>query len=165
MSRVSFNVFGEPVGQARPRFARIGAGVRTYTPKATAEWVKRVKVDAEHALQFAPEFDTEAPMDVVLVFFMPIPASWPKWKREAAARGQVAHTSKPDADNLAKAALDGLSGVLFTDDAQVVSLTVSKGYSASHYVGVQVDARSCPYPISSTTKRNPTKAAEEARIA
>lgn len=35
-------------------------------------------------------------------------------------------TEKPDADNIAKAVLDGLNGVAFEDDAQVIDLEVRK---------------------------------------
>lgn len=36
---------------------------------------------------------------------------------------------KPDIDKLARAVLDALTGVVFWDDAQVVTLGVSKGYA------------------------------------
>ena len=38
--------------------------------------------------------------------------------------------AKPDCDNLAKAVLDALNGVLWQDDSQVVELSVSKWYAA-----------------------------------
>ena len=39
------------------------------------------------------------------------------------------HTTKPDADNLVKAVKDGLKGVIFKDDSQVMNLKVLKRYS------------------------------------
>ncbi len=39
---------------------------------------------------------------------------------------RLLHTKKPDSDNLAKSVLDALKGILWIDDAQVCSLTVTK---------------------------------------
>lgn len=159
MKSVVFTVDGEPVPKARPRFTRYG---RTYTPKASAEWERKVKDAAEAALAKVPDFPAEAPVEVRLSFFLAIPDSWPKWKRAAAVRGQVAHMSKPDADNLAKAVLDGMNGVLFKDDAQAVKVAAYKQYAADGCAGVVAHVFALPFPISSTTKRNPAKAKQEA---
>ena len=40
------------------------------------------------------------------------------------------HTSKPDADNIAKSILDALNGIAFKDDSQVARLTVFKWTAA-----------------------------------
>ena len=39
-----FTVLGEPKGKGRPRFARIGNGVRAYTPKETENYEAYVKL-------------------------------------------------------------------------------------------------------------------------
>jgi hypothetical protein len=46
--------------------------------------------------------------------------------------------SKPDVDNLAKSALDGMSGVVYIDDGQVVYLTISKYYSDTPMMMIDV---------------------------
>lgn len=38
------------------------------------------------------------------------------------------HTSKPDADNLAKICCDAMNGIAFVDDSQVCELHVYKSY-------------------------------------
>ena len=48
------------------------------------------------------------------------------------------HLKKPDVDKLARAILDALTGVLYADDSQVVSLTVGKAYSRDPRVEVAV---------------------------
>jgi Holliday junction resolvase RusA-like endonuclease len=69
-----------------------------------------------------------------------VPAtSWPKWKQAAACQGLICHTSKPDVDNLAKAALDAINGVVFVDDQQVFEVTVRKTYGPSPVVEITVD--------------------------
>lgn len=163
MTWLRFSIEGEPVPQGRPRFSRWASRVRTYTPAATAAWHRKVADAAERALAQMGEWDADAPLELALEFRLPIPASWPKWKRESVASGDLLHTAKPDIDNLTKAVLDGLNGVLFRDDSQVFAITAAKFYDATP--GVKVSALPVPNAISSTTKRNPAKAAEEARPA
>jgi len=45
------------------------------------------------------------------------------------AKRRPSHTVKPDVDKLARALLDALTGLLWRDDAQVVSLTITKAYA------------------------------------
>ena len=45
---------------------------------------------------------------------------------------------KPDWDNVAKAITDSLNGIVYVDDAQIVSVYVSKRYSAEAGVGVTI---------------------------
>lgn len=37
--------------------------------------------------------------------------------------------TKPDVDNLVKAVLDGMNGVLYADDSQIIDLRVVKAYA------------------------------------
>ena len=50
----------------------------------------------------APKKPLEGPLVLEFVAGMPIPASTPKKQREAMLRGEIAHTKKPDLDNMAK---------------------------------------------------------------
>jgi Holliday junction resolvase RusA-like endonuclease len=61
---------------------------------------------------------------------MPVPASWPKKRQAAALRGEVRPAGRPDLDNLLKAISDGMNGVVFRDDSQVVEVTARKIYGA-----------------------------------
>lgn len=60
----------------------------------------------------------EGPIDLRLVAYMPIPASWSKRKQAAALADQIRPVGKPDWENLAKMC-DGLNGVVWRDDSQV----------------------------------------------
>jgi Holliday junction resolvase RusA-like endonuclease len=51
--------------------------------------------------------------------------------RPKSAPGRVAPHVKPDVDKLARAVLDALTGIVYVDDAQVVTLTASKIYRPS----------------------------------
>ena len=71
---------------------------------------------------------TDRPVHVDLVAFMDIPKSWPKTKRLEAEYGAIRHMSKPDLDNIVKAALDGIVGKVVLDDKQVHSIRARKVY-------------------------------------
>jgi Holliday junction resolvase RusA-like endonuclease len=53
-------------------------------------------------------------------------------------RGLIGATKKPDADNVVKSLKDGMNGVVYGDDGQVIDLWVSKRYSRAP--GVRVEA-------------------------
>ena len=48
-------------------------------------------------------------------------------------------TVPPDLDKLIRAVLDGLTGVVYQDDAQVVKVTAYKVYSSSYFVRIGVE--------------------------
>ena len=60
-----------------------------------------------------------------------MPKRLKKADRELAIDGVIVPTTRPDADNYAKAALDACNAILFKDDAQVTDLIVRKRYSVT----------------------------------
>ena len=62
------------------------------------------------------------PVALSLIVLHPIPKSWSK-RQDAALAGTERPTTKPDADNVAKAIADACNGVVWVDDAQVVELS------------------------------------------
>lgn len=60
-------------------------------------------------------------------YFIP-PKSDSKKTRVQKCAGNAVCTLKPDVDNVAKIIMDGLNGVAFSDDKQVVSLRVTKTF-------------------------------------
>ena len=48
------------------------------------------------------------------------------------------YTKRPDIDNLAKAILDGLNGIAYTDDNQVAELEIQKLYSDKARTEVEI---------------------------
>lgn len=80
----------------------------------------------------------ETPVSVYLYFRLPIPKSHPKKRQEACLSGFERHTKRPDLDNLAKSVLDGLNGVIWQDDSQIVSLHLTKVYASAPGVDVYI---------------------------
>ena len=143
MRKIEFFVPGTPVGKGRPRAARRGAGVVMFTPGKTADYEALVAATAAAALAGdAPTHQRlDGPLEAMLEMRFPVPASWSKAKRARALAGVEWHTSKPDADNVAKAILDACNGVVFRDDAQVAMLVATKAFSDEP--GVRVVIREC----------------------
>lgn len=95
-----------------------------------------VRLAARRAFKHVPPF--AGPVMVDVVFYMPIPRSLSRKKREAL--GGTYHDKKPDCDNLGKLVCDALIGIAYKDDGQVAVLHVRKGYFDLPYTYVQVIA-------------------------
>lgn len=123
---LTFHVDLNPVPKGRPRFSKVGGFVRSYTPKKTTDYETQVKTQAQAVMTREP---LETPLAVYLYFRLPIPKSYTKKRSEACLSGSERPTKKPDIDNLAKSVLDGLNGVIWCDDSQIVSLHLTKVYA------------------------------------
>lgn len=149
---VHFTVPFAPVAKGRARSVYMpGKGVRHYTPKQTAAWEQTVAMYARQAFR-AP---LDGPVKISLGFYLPIPASWPAWKRDMALSGEIVPTTKPDLDNLEKAIKDGCNGIAWRDDAQVVSASKWKFYSDAPRVAVVVDPMQDLLPAQVTRRPIP----------
>jgi Holliday junction resolvase RusA-like endonuclease len=131
MTTIYFTLNGDPVPKGRPRF---GKG-RTYTPAKTRAYEKAVATMARNAHKSKPP---EGPLKLMATFVFPIPKSWPKKKRAAAARGELFHASKPDLDNLAKLIKDAMNGIVYKDDSQIWAMLIHKEYGARPMVKITV---------------------------
>ena len=136
MNCIAFVVPGTPVGKGRPRFARQGSFVRTFTPEKTATYENLVKVKAEQAMDGRPMI--EGPVEVSIRLIVPPPASWSQKKQREALDGRIFPTSKPDIDNVVKGIFDAMNNIVFLDDKQVVELTVRKLYAERAEAEVEV---------------------------
>ena len=132
---IYFVVPGAPYGKGRPRASSRGGFVRLYTPVATVAYEGEIARLAEIARAEWPVMTT--PMSLRVIAHHPIPVSWSKKKQQAALAGDLI-PGKPDLDNVAKAVLDALNGVIYEDDKQVVRLVAEKKYSFEPRVEVYV---------------------------
>ena len=127
-----FTIPGKPQGKARPRFNTYTG--RTYTPSKTGAYEKFIALCYRQAggklLDGAIRIDIKA--------YYPIAKSHTKKNKAATESGEIKATIKLDIDNVAKAVLDGLNGIAFDDDKQVVRLEVSKRYDHEARVEVEV---------------------------
>lgn len=108
-----FTIYGKPQGKARPRFSNGHA----YTPKQTTDYEKQIK----NAFRAAggQMIESEGVIIEIDVYY----------KKTAADKKKTSPTKKPDIDNICKIVLDGLNGVAYPDDKQVISLSANKYFA------------------------------------
>ena len=133
---VNFMVEGTPVPKGRPRFARRGKFVSTYSPKTTVDYETKVAEAAQLAMGSSEPLET--PVGAYIYITLPIPASYSKKRTQACLSGDERPTKKSDIDNFCKAIFDGMNGIVFLDDSQVVSLHSTKVYGTIGMVEVMV---------------------------
>ena len=69
------------------------------------------------------------PIELKLLFNMPIPKSYTKRKLVQIADGDLQHVKRPDLANLIKFIEDCLVELVMIDDRQVINITASKRYA------------------------------------
>ena len=119
---LSFVVPGEAVPKGRPRFFIRGGQVRVITPEKTVAYEKRVAAAARAAVNqlggWAVGQRVPLALEVVSIHERP-----QRLFRLADEGYRAPKTTKPDADNVAKAVMDGLQRArLFQDDSQVAQV-------------------------------------------
>ena len=115
---------GDPIGKGRPRGTSIGGKVRLYTPKKTADWERSAAMVMTGVWRKAP---LDEPVEIEIAAFSHRPK---RLLRRKDPDHVIYKTSKPDADNICKCALDALvmAGVL-RDDSLAVKVTIQDFYT------------------------------------
>ena len=118
----AFVIYGKPQGKARPRFSNGHA----YTPKQTTDYERQIK----NAFRAAggEKIENDGVIIEIDVYY----------KKTAADKKKTSPTKKPDIDNICKIVLDGLNGVAYADDKQVISLTANKYFAVKGVERVEV---------------------------
>lgn len=122
-----FKVPGTPIAKKRPRFARKGHYVQTYSNQRTEE--------GRFLLMLLEQWDGR-PLECALYVKMDFSFLRPKGhfgtgknEGELKKKAPLHHLTKPDIDNCIKFALDCMNGIVFNDDKQIVKLIANKHYS------------------------------------
>jgi len=133
---LTYMVEGNPIGKGRPKFARRGSFVSTYTPTKTRDYENVIKEVAKKAMGSNEILET--PVTVAIYITVPIPASYSKKRTEACLKDIERPIKKPDIDNIAKCFLDAMNDIVYKDDTQVLTLHVTKVYGTVGIVEVMV---------------------------
>lgn len=130
MNDVTIVIPGKPAAWQR---ARSNGKVRFDSPEQSRNKMTISQIGAA-AMEGRPPF--EGPLEVTVAAFWP----WPKSLSEKKRRTYGAHffTSRPDADNTAKILGDALNNIVWRDDAQIVTLQITKRYSLTPQTIVRV---------------------------
>lgn len=124
---VTIRLPGQPRGKGRPRFARVGAFVHTFTDKKTLSYEEQLSEAGVIAMRAYPP--RLGALSVRIEAAFGIPPSWSKKKRSAALAGDLMPTGKPDFDNISKIVGDALNGIVWKDDSQIINASFRKFYA------------------------------------
>lgn len=139
---IYFTLATEPIPKGRPRFTRTG---HAYTPQKTRVFEEKLRFEfMASTCERLPIYTKDVPIIVEAVFAKSIPKSWSKKKREAALRGEILPTARPDIDNYLKT-LDALIGLAYEDDSQIVQTIAEKKYAENPYVEIRIRAKGEDY--------------------
>jgi Holliday junction resolvase RusA-like endonuclease len=136
---VTFKVDGNPVGKQRARYVKRGNFVQTYTPEKTRSYETLIKESAKQAMGSSEPLET--PVSLYLYIRVPIPKSCTKKRLEAIQNGSEKPIRKPDSSNILKSIEDGMNGVVYHDDSQIVNIHVTKVYATQ--AGVDICVKEC----------------------
>ena len=130
----TFWIRGIPAPKGSVTAFKTGDGrpfVTTQKTKGLKEW--------QTAVQFVMQSEwrgelLQGPVFIGLAFRM--------LKPKSARKSDFYVAKRPDIDKLARAVLDGMTGIVFRDDGQVAQLTVSKHYADATGPGVHIEVGS-----------------------
>lgn len=141
MTSVSFVVHGlpKPAGSKRAfQHKTTGRIVVTDANKNSREW-KNLVADAAVAARSHSNVELlDGPLLLSLIFMLPRPKGHYGSKRLRPSAPRFP-TVKPDLLKLARAVEDALSGIVYRDDAQIVSESLQKAYGEPARVHVRIE--------------------------
>lgn len=124
---IRFFVDGKPAPQGSKRAFKVGNRVNLVEmSKTLPEWRRRVTEAAKQAMGAKPP--TVAPIALTVIFRLPKPAK-PKWPIPA---------TRPDLDKLLRSVNDAMTGIVYVDDSQIVTIVAEKRYATNFRTGCQI---------------------------
>lgn len=134
--KVEFVVLGEPQSKGRPRFARMGNFVRSYTPDETVQYETLVRL----SYQQAGHGKLSGAIRAIIKAYFSIPKSVSKKRHGLMAENKILPvTVAKDGDNICKIVLDSLNKIAYDDDRQVVEIHIYKFYGENPRVEVVLE--------------------------
>lgn len=133
MTQFDLTVLGDPVPQGRPRvFVPKGGKFPIATdPPKSRKWKQEIRYAAQKRVEESGhQMWKETPLFIEMYFFLLRPKSLSK-KIHLPFR-------RPDLDNLEKAVLDALQGVVYDDDSRIVRKTSEKIFHPLGRCGVEL---------------------------
>jgi len=136
MMQITFTVPGPPHGKGRPRFARRGNFVATYTDAKTSSYEDQIRFYALQAMGSSKPLETA--LEAAIYIRLPVPKSYPKKRVADCLGGLEWPCKKPDWDNVAKSVCDAMNSIVYVDDSQIVECHVRKVYASEAGVDVLI---------------------------
>jgi len=125
-----FTLDGIPIHQQRPRVKMRGQFHKMYNPNANDLHNAKISLLSQIS-QIKSSFqkiEKDIPFSVRLIFYMQIPKTYSKKKRDDAIKGIIHHTAC-DIDNLIKFVLDACNEIIWHDDRSITEIHALKVFS------------------------------------
>ena len=125
---MKITIYGNPIGKARPKFARRGKHTMAYNPKESEEGLFAMRAKA----MLGGKKPLQGAVAVHAEYFLPRPKGhYGTGKNSSKLKPSAPRhvLKKPDLDNLLKFSWDALNGVAWLDDSQVVESSESKRWA------------------------------------
>lgn len=126
---ILLEVHGKPVNWVHHQ----GYGRRAFNPKFKEKECTQWQLRAQYNGALLT-----CPVDIHMVFYMPIPKSTSNVRRRQMLSGRIHHITRPDASNLYYFYENCLKGVVIADDSQVFKYSVEKIYSEKEKVLIKI---------------------------
>ncbi len=130
---IEFIVPGNCQAKQRPRYSK--RSKTFYTPPETRGYELEVKWAAKLAMRGRQPF-TEA-LKVEIVIRERIPRSWCQSFVKRALAGEI-YPQKGDLDNKIKSLSDGMNGIIYVDDKQIVNISAKRIYDLEPSATVKI---------------------------
>jgi len=135
MLKYEFEIKEKAIGKERPRYS--AKTHRMYTPTRTSSFEEKVQWAFKSKYNIQSEPSIKPFKAKIIAVFKPAESLSKKKKEELLFK--INYTKKPDADNIAKAVLDSLNGLVYKDDSQITALLVLKDYGTENKVIVELE--------------------------
>jgi len=134
--KIKLNFEIKPMAKQSFRTTRTG---QKYLDASVIKYRKAIRNMAILQMRKQKAEKIEGAVNMNIVYSFRRPKSLNKKERNEIDSGKtVPKTTKPDIDNLTKAILDALNGIVWKDDAQVTQINIQKIWSAKDQIEVEI---------------------------
>lgn len=144
MKKFNLLILGKPTPQGRPRgFIPKGGRHIVFTdPSKSRKWKDEIRYAAQKKVEeTGHQMWKDTPLYVNLTFYLARPKSLPKKIQQP--------FKKPDLGNLSKSVEDGLTGIVYDDDARIVVEVHEKVFHPEGKIGVAISIEEAhPAPLN-----------------
>ena len=133
---IKLTIHGEPVPQERPAFD--SRSRHAYDRSKSRNWKADDGWQARTQYREKPITD---PIYVEMDFYRFIQVGGSKKTKADKKAGKIMPTSKPDVDNLYKSTSDALTGIIWKDDNQIISIKATKHYDDGNGSRVEIKVK------------------------
>ena len=134
--KIKLNFEIKPMAKQSFRTTRSG---QKYLDPSVIKYRKAIRNMAILQMQKQKAEKIEGAVNMNIIYAFRRPQSLSKKERNEIDNGKIVpKTTKPDIDNLTKAILDALNGIVWKDDAQVAQINIQKIWSAKDQIEIEI---------------------------